>query len=234
MQQLPPPSGLPQSTLGFAQETSLDALLLQRQLLAQQLDVLRAQQNAARSQTRNTDRSVQNTAREQLAQLNPEVARAQSQLGQVDALLRSKLRTVPSSVLPPQRDNSFPAEAVAGVSVVFTLAVLMPISIAFARRLWRRTTTPKAQEDVVSPRLDRLEHAVDAVAIEVERISEGQRFVTKVMTERPAVVRPSSAPDAADSSALGEAKPFLALGAGPMEPIPVAQRQAVRQSITPH
>ncbi len=32
-------------------------------------------------------------------------------------------------------------------------------------------------------RLQRLEHAVDAIAIEVERISEGQRFLTKLQTE---------------------------------------------------
>jgi hypothetical protein len=35
-------------------------------------------------------------------------------------------------------------------------------------------------------------------------------------------------------AALGDAKPFLALGAGPIEPIRVAERQAVKQSITPH
>ncbi len=88
---------------------------------------------------------------------------------------------------------------------------------------------------MVSPRLDRLENAVDAIAIEIERISEGQRFVTKVMTERPTPRANSApAPEHAEASALGEAKPFLALGAGPIEPIPLAQRQAVRQSITPH
>ena len=90
--------------------------------------------------------------------------------------------------------------------------------------------------DVIAPRLDRLEQAVDAIAIEIERIAEGQRFVTKVMTERPAQ-RPARAPAPIQprrAAALGEAKPFLALGAGPIEPIRVAERQAVRQSITPH
>jgi hypothetical protein len=32
-------------------------------------------------------------------------------------------------------------------------------------------------------RLDRIEQAVDAIAIEVERISESQRFQTRIMTE---------------------------------------------------
>jgi hypothetical protein len=34
-------------------------------------------------------------------------------------------------------------------------------------------------------RLQRLEQAVDAIAIEVERISEGQRFLTRLQTTRP-------------------------------------------------
>ncbi len=35
-------------------------------------------------------------------------------------------------------------------------------------------------------RLARIEAAVEAIAIEVERISEGQRFTTKLLSERPA------------------------------------------------
>ena len=52
--------------------------------------------------------------------------------------------------------------------------------------------------DDFNPRFDRLEQAVDAIAIEVERVSEGQRFVTKILAERPATDAQS-----------------LALGAGP-------------------
>lgn len=33
-------------------------------------------------------------------------------------------------------------------------------------------------------RLARIEHAVDAIAVEVERISEGQRFTTRLLSER--------------------------------------------------
>ena len=80
-------------------------------------------------------------------------------------------------------------------------------------------------------RMERLEQAVDAVAIEIERVAESQRFVAKVLVERP---RPAPVVESDAGQALNEGKPFLALGAGPIEPVPVAQRQAVRQSITPH
>jgi len=78
----------------------------------------------------------------------------------------------------------------------------------------------------LAPRMERLEHAVDAIAIEIERIAEGQRFVTKIFTERPAA--------SPQRAAVDEAKAPLALGAGPMEPIRVAERQGVKQVNTPH
>jgi len=120
---------------------------------------------------------------------------------------------------------------VVGLSFCLAIAVGLPLAIAYARRVWRGTSkNVRVAPDESSVRLEHLEHAVDAIAIEIERVAEGQRFVTKVLAERPA------APPAAEraDAALGEAKPFLALGAGPMEPIRAAERQAVKQSITPH
>ena len=40
---------------------------------------------------------------------------------------------------------------------------------------------------------EKLERAVDAIALEVERISEGQRFVTKLLAERGDAARQASA-----------------------------------------
>ncbi len=62
------------------------------------------------------------------------------------------------------------------VVALFLLVAVLPVSIAVARRLWRRGDSPEALGAAdLSRRLDRLEHAVDAVAIEVERIGEHQR-----------------------------------------------------------
>jgi len=41
-----------------------------------------------------------------------------------------------------------------------------------------------AVDELPDDRLSQLERSVDAVAIEVERIGEGQRFMTKVLTEK--------------------------------------------------
>src|SRR4051812_48994001 len=43
-------------------------------------------------------------------------------------------------------------------------------------------------------RTDRLERAMDAIALEVERIAEHQRFIGKVISERPNVPRAEAPP----------------------------------------
>jgi hypothetical protein len=50
----------------------------------------------------------------------------------------------------------------------------------------RGESTRAALPADVAGRLERIEHAVDAVAVEVERIAEGQRFTTKLLSERAA------------------------------------------------
>lgn len=67
-------------------------------------------------------------------------------------------------------------------AMVATIAVGAPLARAFARRMDRDSKANLPPE--VTSRLERIEQAVDAIAIEVERISEGQRFTTKLLTER--------------------------------------------------
>ena len=90
-------------------------------------------------------------------------------------------------------------DSMTAITVVFTLFVLCPVAISFARLIWKRasgaTTAPVSRESDL--RLERVEQAVDAIAVEVERISEGQRFVTQLMTQQPALGEGSAQPVAA-------------------------------------
>jgi len=114
---------------------------------------------------------------------------------------------------------------------VLTLVLALPISIALAKRILRRTPRATPVPGDVTMRLERIEQAVDTIAIEVERISEGQRFVTRLMAERPSAAASSQA---ASADSAGGQQPRM-LGAGAMEPIVVSERERVRQRVvTPH
>jgi len=60
--------------------------------------------------------------------------------------------------------------------------VLRPIATALGRRLDKQPPRSAIPPEVVG-RLERIEQAVDAISIEVERISEGQRFTTQLLSE---------------------------------------------------
>ncbi len=61
------------------------------------------------------------------------------------------------------------------------LAIGVPLVRSYVRR---KEVEPAANTALTDQRLARMEQALDALAIEVERISEGQRFVTKLLAER--------------------------------------------------
>jgi hypothetical protein len=199
--------------------------------------VLEAQRGVLVQGTRSDNSFTRGDAEGKLLSVDLDLAGARAQLASVETQLgQAGAPTTVINVPPTQPSGPAPIidpDAVTAVFVLTAIAILIPLSIGITRRLWRRPVVPSASmlEDKLSPRLDRLEQAVDAIAIEVERISEAQRFVAKVLSERPPVTTSQASNDAAG---LSEGKPFLALGAGPMEPIRMAERQAVKQSVTPH
>jgi hypothetical protein len=68
----------------------------------------------------------------------------------------------------------------------FATAIVMgigiPLARAFARKMDAEGKNPRVPMEVTG-RLERIEQSLEAVAIEVERISEGQRFTTKLLSE---------------------------------------------------
>lgn len=67
--------------------------------------------------------------------------------------------------------------------------LLIPIILVLARNLWVRGSRKTEAIDIESsPRLQRIEQAVEAIAVEVERIGEAQRFSTKLLSERQQAV----------------------------------------------
>lgn len=82
------------------------------------------------------------------------------------------------------------------------IVIAMGCATSVAHGILKRWRTKPAElgRDVsaslndISQRLARLEQAMDATAVEIERISEGQRFTTKLLFERSGGQAPA-APD---------------------------------------
>jgi len=62
--------------------------------------------------------------------------------------------------------------------------LLLPLVLAWSRRLWHRGGPRPSVDLENSPRLQRMEQAIESIALEVERIGEAQRFTTKLFAER--------------------------------------------------
>ena len=79
------------------------------------------------------------------------------------------------------------------VSSIPIIALGYPIVRAYTRRLEQRPLSSVTPD--VAHRLERMEQALDSIAIEVERISEGQRFTTKLLSERSEAPAAPTPPD---------------------------------------
>lgn len=182
----------------------LQGFQAQRSELRSQLSALESQRNRIASQLQSRSRSDASregleqrleAIDEQIAQLdkqlaaaNAEVARASAVPGAVTSARQTSIgaptgRGVPRSQSPFEN----PPEEYVFLGALFMIVAILPISIAHARRIWRRSAKViAAVPGEVIDRFNRLEQAVDAIAVEVERIGEGQRFMTRVFSRHAA------------------------------------------------
>lgn len=93
----------------------------------------------------------------------------------------------PAAPLPPAtRRKSLPDGVVPMMAIIFgsvtVMSLFTPLIKAWARRFERRAEFK--EQALVDQRLAAIEQAIEAVAVEVERISEGQRFTTKLLADK--------------------------------------------------
>ena len=67
--------------------------------------------------------------------------------------------------------------------IVAAIACLAGIGILSLRAFYRTKTPPSLPQQNYDERFAQLQQSVDAIAVEVERIAEGQRFSTKLLAE---------------------------------------------------
>jgi hypothetical protein len=92
----------------------------------------------------------------------------------------------PQDMIPPQAVDI----SIAFFAMIAFIVVGFPLARAFARRMDRRGEAAVANAEV-TPRLDRIEQSVDAIAVEIERISENQRYASRLMNEIRGLPQPA-------------------------------------------
>ena len=79
---------------------------------------------------------------------------------------------------------SDPGKVIVAVSFFATVCYVVQLLVVNARSLMSRGSRTTQNIVVDEERMTRLEQAVESIALEVERISEGQRFTTKLLADR--------------------------------------------------
>ena len=190
----------------------VEALRGRRDELRGQLDAAVNRRNETARQLLKSDGGVAKTGLEQrlsvldqrIVQLEKDIAANGQQLSSLPGALMASSEVA--------RDNNnfrtgpFSSGQLTAITILSIVFVWGPLAWAAERRMLRRPVVSKPTPQMLenAERLERMEQAVDSIAIEVERISEGQRFVTQLMSKR------------AEPAALSE-------GSAPAEPIRVAQ-----------
>jgi hypothetical protein len=123
---------------------------------------------------------------QQVALLDERILSMERELAATDAQLAQS----PADLITIAERDSRPREisdrpeilAMTGLIAIATLVVYKSL-----RRLLVRHPSSNPHQAVLTSdateRLERLERGIESIAIEIERISEGQRFVTKLMAE---------------------------------------------------
>lgn len=87
----------------------------------------------------------------------------------------------PMVMAPGIPDNAIPIVGIV-FGTIMIIALGVPIIRAIIRAVERRSAPPAVSGDL-NQRLERIEQTVDSIAVEIERVSEAQRFLTRLQTE---------------------------------------------------
>ena len=146
-------------------------------------------QNAAADQARaDVKAEVRHTVEDAMqAARDAQLAAREAQTQAREAQARAGT-LVPPPFPPGFGNNDIPPQ-VENISIAFfvccaVMVVGWPLARAFGRRIeGRGNSAPSIASPQLNDQLQRIEQAVDAMAIEVERISESQRFMAKLQNQ---------------------------------------------------
>jgi hypothetical protein len=191
----------PVSTPVAVPATRSDVVALQSRVseLKGQLDAATGRRDRLAQQLRSAREGADRTGLEdRISQLDKRILQIETDIADAGRALSAApagVLQVTTTAPPRQFGPPTPGQATA-ISIVGTIFVLFPLAIAYARILWRRASNPPpaAPPPELTNRLERMEQGIEVIAVEVERISEGQRFVAQLLSNN-ARPTPASVPN---------------------------------------
>jgi hypothetical protein len=164
----------------------IDALKARREELSNQLQSVDSRRNKLMSQLKQaSDPTVVKGLEERIALLDARQLQLETDIQTTGQALTSQAAGVLASSAVPVFGGLRQSQVMT-LSVLSIIFVLFPLAVGVARSMMKRSARPAPPPAVfteTAQRLERLEASVDAIAIEIERVSEGQRFVTKLLSE---------------------------------------------------
>lgn len=150
------------------------------------------QRRTVSEQFRTTDSQARPGLEARLAELDARILAIEKEITVTGAQLRSVPAHLLAATAQPSPDEaariaSQLVDDIVPIVAILSVFVFAPIMIAISRFIWKRSVSAPRHaisDQPTQQRLEQLQQAVDTIAIEVERISEGQRFVTKILSER--------------------------------------------------
>ena len=168
-------------------QAAFQAAKAQRRELSRQMDVLESQRSQLASELQEQPAPTGANLKgleTRITDVDASIATLQKAISEADAQV-AKTAGIPGAAIElPDPPRSGPPEEAFVLGGIFIFVVFLPLSIAYARRIWKRGgQVVAAFPKEIAERMTRVEQVVESTAIEVERIGEGQRFMTRVLTE---------------------------------------------------
>src|SRR5437868_1635741 len=181
----------------------IDALRARRDELSSQLQSVDSRRSKLLSQLQRTsDATAVKGLESRLSLLDARQLQLESDIATTGQQLSSASAGMIGTTGQPVFYGGMSSRQVMALSVLSIIFVLFPLATGLSRAIWKRSAKPGVPAAVLTEtaeRLERLESSADAIAIEIERISEGQRFVTKLLAEGqpvPMIGSPQRSPQA--------------------------------------
>ncbi len=170
----------------------MEELQTQREELSNQLTNVSSRRSSLASELEGTtDGAARTGLEERLGLLDKRILQLETDL----ATTGRQISSAPAELIAEttSENQSGGDQFVEGVMLGgFSVAMLGTMLFLVARRYFRRSRPALPESRGESTRLERLEVGMDAIAIEIERISEGQRFVTRLLSEAKLPIEASS------------------------------------------